>query len=88
MITREYKFNNGDVVRERITGFTGTIVGSVTYITGCNQYLLTAKQKDQFSEAVSCWYDEGRLDLLPVKGVSVEEVAAKDNGCDTPAPKI
>ena len=85
MITKEFKFKNGDLVKEKITGFVGTIVGSVYYLTGCNQYLVTAKAESRFKEAVSIWYDEGRLEY---SGVSVQEdeVKANKNGSDMAAP--
>ena len=64
MITKTFEFSNGDVVREKITGFTGTITGTAFYLTGCNSYLVTAKPKDEFSEPNAIWYDEGRLELI------------------------
>lgn len=64
MITKTFEFSNGDVVREKITGFTGTITGTAFYLTSCNSYLVTAKPKDEFSEPNAIWYDEGRLELI------------------------
>ena len=83
---KEFKFSNGDQVKEKVTGFTGTITGTCYYITGCNQYLVVAKAKDEFSEAKTSWYDEGRLTLIKEQVVTVEEVEAIENGCDIPAP--
>ncbi len=81
----EFKFSNGDEVREKITGFRGVITGSVTYLTGCNQYLLTAKSKTERKQATTLWYDEGRLELIR-NAITAEEVKADDNGCDIQAP--
>ena len=85
MVTKEFKFKNGDVVTEKVTGFKGTITGSVYYLTGCSQYLVTAKQKDEFTEAVTVWYDEGRLEYVET-AVTEADVKADDNGCDRQAP--
>ncbi len=85
MIEKKFKFSNGDVVIEKITGFTGTITGTCFYITGCNQYLLTAKGKDDITQGKSLWYDEGRLKYLK-EGTSPKEVKSKGRGCDIPAP--
>jgi len=86
MINRDFEFENGEPVKEKITGFEGTITGTVYYLTGCNQYLVTAKSKDG-KEPVSLWYDEGRLernnDGTIIKPSTVE---AKDNGCDLAPP--
>lgn len=85
MITKEFKFKNGDVVREKVTGFKGIITGSVYYLTGCSQYLVTAKQKDEFSEAVTVWYDEGRLEYIK-EGINKKDVISDEDGCDRQAP--
>lgn len=82
MITKEFKFNNGDEVKEKITGFSGTITGTCFYLTGCNQYLITGKVKDEFSEPKALWYDEGRLELVNEQVFEASDVAAIDNGCD------
>lgn len=41
----KFKFKHGQTVKEKITGFQGVITGVVSYITGCNQYLVVAKAK-------------------------------------------
>jgi hypothetical protein len=82
MVTKTFKFSNGDEVREKVSGFRGIITGSVYYLTGCSQYLVTAKPKDEFSEPVGLWYDEGRLELLFENVHSRKTVQSDDNGCD------
>ena len=83
---KEFAFSNGDSVEEKVTGFKGTITGTSFYITGCNMYLVTAKAKDEFSEAKSHWYDEGRLTIVKDSVVTIKDVEAVDNGCDMLAP--
>jgi len=78
MVTKKFKFKNGDVVTDKVTGFNGTITGSVYYITGCSRYLVTAKQKDEFTEAAAVWYDEGRLEYVET-AVTEADVKADDN---------
>jgi len=47
-------------VKDSITGFKGTITARCEYITGCRQYLVTAKGKsDKLGE--SQWFDEARI---------------------------
>ena len=81
-VKHTYNFSNGDEVTEIITGFNGVITGSVHYLTGCNQYLVTAKAKDNFTQPISEWYDEGRLKLLQSELVTPNEVKGEKNGCD------
>jgi hypothetical protein len=86
MTTKSFLFSNGDEVVETITGFKGTITGSVYYLTGCNQYLVVAKAKDEFSEGKSVWYDEGRLKLVKSGSFKPTDVQGEANGCDAPPP--
>jgi hypothetical protein len=81
MITKEFKFKNGDEVVEKITGFKGIITGTCFYLTGCNQYLITAKCEKEGKEPVALWYDEGRLDFIK-NSLSEKDVKASNNGCD------
>jgi hypothetical protein len=83
MATRDFKFSNGDSVIETVTGYSGTITGSVYYLTGCNQYLVVGKSKDG-AEAPSVWYDEGRLKLAAAQVLEPADVSTDDNGCDAP----
>ena len=82
MYTRQFKFENGDKVSEKITGFEGIITGTCFYITGCNQYLVTGKVTEKQAEPPALWYDEGRLKLIAAKEVTVESVESEDPGCD------
>lgn len=86
MTTKIFKFSNGDEVKEKISGFKGIITGSVFYLTGCNQYLVTAKPKDEFSEPTSLWYDEGRLELINKEIYTDKDVISEENGCDIRPP--
>ena len=85
MWTKEFKFRNGDEVIEKITGFRGVITGTCFYLTGCNQYLLTAKSQDG-KEPVALWYDEGRLEFVSAM-INEADVVGAENGCDI-APNI
>ncbi len=80
--TKNFKFSNGDEVKEKITGFQGTITGTCFYLTGCNQYLITAKQVDDSKEPIALWYDEGRIELKKSQKIKSKEVQGEENGCD------
>lgn len=86
MITKEFEFKNGDQVVEKISGFKGVITGTAFYLTGCNQYCVTAKAKNERTEPQNLWFDEGRLELVKKKRVKKEKVQGRENGCDVPAP--
>ena len=84
MYKREFRFQNGDEVKEKITGFSGIVTGTCFYLTGCNQYLVTCKPKDEFSEPKAIWYDEGRLELITASKFKQEDVSSDELGCDIP----
>jgi hypothetical protein len=58
------KFQDGEIVKDIITGYTGVVVGYAEYFTGCKHYGLfnrrltkEGKMKDDNWE----WFDESRL---------------------------
>ena len=79
-MTKEFKFKNGDEVKERITGYQGTITGICFYLTGCNQYLITAKSLEN-KEPVALWYDESRIELVN-NTYTEADFKGEENGCD------
>jgi hypothetical protein len=58
-----FKFELGQVVKEKITGFTGVIMGRTDYITGCKQYGLLSQKLDKTTGKPLDWhwFDEERL---------------------------
>lgn len=76
--------NLGKKGEDRITGFEGTIVGVVHYLTGCSQYLLQPKAKNgDFKDAK--WFDEGRISFGE-QVINPSDIKAEKDGCDLAAP--
>lgn len=76
----------GKTVEDRITGFKGVVTGQVTYLTGCNQCLVTPRIKEDGTRREAEWFDEQRLDV--VSGVPVIALDnSKSPGFDKQAPK-
>jgi len=55
----------GVKAKDKITGFTGIVTGKASYLTGCDQYLVQPKCKEDGEMADGRWFDEQRLDLVP-----------------------
>ena len=53
----------GKTVTDRITGFTGVVVGHVEYLTGCNQALVVPKVDKEGKLQEGQWFDDQRLQL-------------------------
>lgn len=76
----------GQKAKDKVTGFTGIIIGRCKYLYGCTQYGLVPESKDgKTSEAV--WFDEGRL-IIVGRGILPKEVKAKKNGGPQPYSPI
>lgn len=59
----------GSQAKDIISGFKGTVTGYVQYISGCNQYLLSAKVAKDGALKESHWFDEQRVEALGGKRV-------------------
>ena len=86
MVTKEFVFANGDKVKDMVTGFAGTVVGTCYYLTGCNQYLLIPKTVKPHKKPDGHWFDEDRLEVVEKEVVKAKKVTGKKPGPDAPAP--
>ena len=68
-------FAFGEQVEDALTGFTGTVTGFTTFITGCDQHLVTPRCKDDGSDIDAKWLDVSRL--RKTGGATVRLPAAK-----------
>ena len=79
----------GVEVKDIITGFQGVVTGRVSYITGCDQYLVQPKVDKEGKHIASRWIDEPRLEIIE-SGRKVEliksESVIEDPGACEPAP--
>lgn len=77
-----FKIALGKEVKDSITEFAGTVTGRVEYLTGCRQYLVAAKSKDNKAAEV-LWFDEDRL-----TGIDLTKTTPSNNGgpqaCEAP----
>lgn len=76
----------GHEVKDRVTGFAGTVTGIVFYLTGCHQALVTPKIKEDGSMGEAHWID---LQRLHITNHDVSVTLTPDTGevgCDVPAP--
>lgn len=60
------KFEMGEVVKDRVTGFKGVILAQSLYFTGCRHYGLCAQGLKDERPIPWEWFDETRL--VKVKG--------------------
>lgn len=78
-------FQFGVKVKDKITGFEGTVTAKCSFITGCDQYLVQPPAKEgDFKEGK--YFDEGRLVFVSDTEVSKDSVKSAEKGCDSFAP--
>ena len=65
-----FKFNLGDEVKTKITGFKGIIRGRTDYLTGCNHYGLQSEKLDKDGNPKKWqWFDEEELVLIKAEKI-------------------
>ena len=72
-----FKFERGDRVKDRVTGFKGVIVSRGDHISGCNTYGVQPEQLKDGAPQESKWFDEPRLELVKsgvIRGVDEREL--------------
>ena len=53
------KFNLNDLVRDKVTGYSGRITALASYVSGETRYLV--ENVDSTGRPIEFWYDESRL---------------------------
>lgn len=67
------KFKLGEVLRDKITGYIGVVMGRTEYMTGCTHYgLLSPELTKDGKIAEYEWIDESRLELTKKQAVRRE----------------
>lgn len=85
MPTLQTKFNIGDKVRDRFTGFEGFVHAVARYITGCDRCLVNTRQLDDKGKPEDgTWFDETQLSFV---AESAEPVVLSDERGGGPAPR-
>lgn len=74
--------------RDIITGFQGVITGACSYISGCDQVLLSPKCDDTGKAQEALWFDTSRITILAGEEIVALPKTKVDAapGPDKPAP--
>lgn len=74
----------GQSYEDKITGFSGVATGFVTYISGCNQALLSPKVGSDGALRDPAWFDVQRLAQVKAERIVLDNGATP--GSDRQAP--
>ena len=72
-----HKYNIGDRLQDKVSGYTGIVSGITKYATGCIHYGLAAEHVKENKIPDWQWFDEGQLKLVKESVVKFE--FRKDN---------
>ena len=76
----EFKFNNGEEVKDLVSGFTGIIDCSSLWLNGCTRYSVQPKMKNgDTAKPESLWMDEESLVKIS-NGVAKKVTPTKTGG--------
>ena len=64
MHTVNFKFNNGDTLRDKVTGLTGIVMVCAEYATGCHHYGILQRELQSGKPAEWQWIDQSMLELV------------------------
>lgn len=74
-----FKFELGTILKDKVTGFKGVLMGRSDYVTGCRQYGLQKQGLDEQGKVPDwAWFDEGRLKVVGKKKVLNQEEISID----------
>lgn len=66
----ENDFGMGDLLKDKVTGYEGVVMGITLYFTGCVHYGLSSRKVKEDGTINSWeWFDSTRLDLVKEKQV-------------------
>jgi hypothetical protein len=71
--------NLGKKGKDKVTGFHGTIVAKVSYLTGCDQYGITPPVGEDGKLGDTNYFDVGRVEIIG-DGVTAESVQTEVKG--------
>lgn len=65
MARDDFRFQRGEFVRDKITGFAGVVISRLDSITGCDRYAVQPDRLDNGKMIDSLWIDDHCLELDP-----------------------
>jgi len=84
-MTIEFKFENGDEVKDIVTGLQGIVIYQINYLNGCKQYGIKREMKKNDKEpADAVGIDEEQLKLIKAKKIVTKYIPSGGDMTDTP----
>ncbi|MEW8508895.1 MAG: hypothetical protein AB2598_19570 [Candidatus Thiodiazotropha sp.] len=88
MSTVNFKYENGDVLTDIVTGLTGVVMVRAEYSTGCHHYGIQPQKTIDGKEPDWTWLDQSRLKMKEAKAVSFDIHDDTTSGPYPSGPKL
>lgn len=85
--TEKFKFENGDILRDRVTGLEGVVMVKASYSTGCHHYGIQQQEIIAGREPDWIWLDQSRLEMVKPAAVKFEIDPNRTSGPMPSGPK-
>lgn len=82
-MVKEFKFNVGDRVKDRVTGFQGIVIGRSDYISGCDTYGVQPERLKDGIPQDTKWFDDPRLILVEAGVLKAFDTREVRTGADS-----
>ncbi len=88
MQQKESKFNNGDSLKDKVTGAKGIVMSITFYATGCIHYgLQPQKMKDDGTILDWVFFDQSRLETVETDVIAFDVDEEKPSGIEQNPPQ-
>lgn len=67
-----FKYENGDVLKDKVTGLQGVVMVRAEYSTGCHHYGIQSQKEVNDGLPDWHWLDQSRLELVKKNAVKFE----------------
>jgi hypothetical protein len=74
--------NLGKLAKDKVTLFTGIIIGKCEYVYGCAQYGIAPRIDKDGKRMDVEWFDIGRIEIIN-NGINPEDIKSEKDGCES-----
>jgi hypothetical protein len=85
-MTRGFQFELGDIVKDKVTGFSGVVTGRCDHISGCDTFGVQPRELKDGAPHDQKWFDEPRLVATGERIRMVDEREMKTGADSIPQP--
>jgi hypothetical protein len=86
MATKAFKFELGQTLRDKVTGFEGVVIARGDHISGCDTYGLQSRSLKDGHPSDSKWFDEPRVELVADTPQLFLDTREEKTGADSVIP--